>query len=253
MIKWFERKKSKRLIQKSVDNALSEQEKKELNRLFNKYPHLKQLHDSLYAIDQNLKDFACKEGDADVSDLVMKKVKESSSHSERNLYLKSSKTGILYSSFSRYAVAAAIGILIGIGSVILVSQSKNISTDHVYGTMMSGNEAQGITFSVKNNHIRMIPYLQKDLLYLNFFTDTKDVFDVTVNFNPQDYIPIAQQSGTTTRMTDIRFDTDRVAFACSGQTSAQIIIRKKTDNPSTPLIIKASSNGTEIFSKKISP
>jgi len=118
---------------------------------------------------------------------------------------------------------------------------------------MADNSTEGITFSASNTHIRMIPYLQKDLLYLNFFTDTKDSYDIKVNFNSRDYIPIAQQSGTTTRMNDIRFDTGRVSFSCIGQTSAQLIIRKKTENPGKPLRVKVFRNGTEVFTKKISP
>ena len=253
MIKWVERNKTKRLIQKSVDNALSGKEKNELNHLLNRHPDLKQYHDTLRSIDQNLKDFNFKDAEADVSDMVMNKVKQSASHDERNPFTRTTKTALLYSSFSRYAVAAAIGILIGIGSVILVSKSNNINTEQVYGTLISENKSKGITFSTRNTHIRMIPYLQKDLLYLNFFTDTKDSFDITVDFNPHDYIPIAQQSGTSTLMKDIRFDTGRVSFTCSGQTSAQIIIRKKTEQPAKPLLVKAYKSGTEIFSKKINP
>ncbi|HKK09976.1 MAG TPA: hypothetical protein VJ939_04025, partial [Bacteroidales bacterium] len=126
MIKWFEKVKARRLIQKSVDNSLSENEKKELGRLLNKNPDLKQYHDSLYAIDQNLKNFSFKEGATDVSDTVMKKVMESKKHDESYLFPGNRKAGILYTSVARYVAAAVLGILVGVGSMILVSQNNMV-------------------------------------------------------------------------------------------------------------------------------
>lgn len=252
MKKWFENIKTRRLIKKSLDNTLSEKEQEELARLLSNNHALKHYHDTLHAVDKGLKSIAFEKENTDVSEEVMNKVKNAKAHDEFYRFPGNRKAGAFYSGPVKYAMAAAIGLLIGIGSMMLISQNNMVSTDQIYGTLLSNKLAKGVAYSETNTHIRMIPYSQKDLLYLNFFTNTQQAYDISVEFHPEDYIPIDQQSNAA-RMKDVRFDTNHVSFSCIDQTSAQIVFRKKTQTPTNPLIIKASKNGTEIFSKKISP
>lgn len=249
---WFRKIKAKRLIRAALNGSINKQQQAELNRLLSKDLSLRKHYERMKGLDQQLQNVKEQEQPVDVSNGVMKKVKALAGDSAFYRAPKSGSLAVWYTYPVRYAAAAVAGILIGVGSMLVITQSDKVTETGLQGTMMQGERHEGFTYRENNLHIRLIPYLQDDIIYLNFFLDSDEAVSFQVAFDKEAYQPLTTGLRNSSGVREISFSSQELSFSAKGQISAQLGFKKTADNPQ-PLLVKALKNGRLIVTKKISP
>ncbi|MGM0566302.1 MAG: hypothetical protein ACQESX_06060 [Bacteroidota bacterium] len=249
---WFRKIKAKRLIRAALNGSINEQQQAELNRLLSKDLSLKMHYDQMKAMDQQLQNLKEPEKPVDVSNGVMTKIRALANDKAFDRLPKSGSLAVWYTYPVRYAAAAVAGILIGVGSMLVITQSEEVTESGLQGTMMQEERHDGFAYRENNLQIRLIPYLQDDVIYLHFFLDSDEAIHFQVDFDKEALQPVTTGLRNDSGVREISFSSQELSFSAKGQISAQLGFKKKADNPK-PLLVKALKNGRLIVTKKISP